>query len=145
MGYDGSDEIIEQPVLFNTKEAGSIFYSVSFFPAIPTYSLSQLHNFETYQKELKEQEEREKERYARDEKMFKENPDEFEWIEIENEQMKVPPKVELKLQDAIKYRAGNMIVHLKGGQFEKPDVYVHTLFDEHVYPSGISPISEGKN
>lgn len=144
LGYDGSDEIIEQPVLFNTKEAGSIFYSVSFFPAIPTYSLSQLHNFETYQKELKEQEEREKERYARDEKMFKENPDEFEWIEIENEQMKVPPKVELKLQDAIKYRAGNMIVHLKGGQFEKPDVYVHTLFDEHAYPSGISPISEGK-
>ena len=144
LGYDGSSEVIEQPVLFNTEPVGSIFYSVSFYPTIPIYSLSQLHNKVEYFKQLEETDEREKEKYARDEKMYKENPDEFEWVEIEDHHIREPPKVELKLEDAIKYRAGTMAVHLVGGEFERADVYVHTLFDEHAFPSGVSPRAEGK-
>ncbi|EMG46718.1 hypothetical protein G210_3025 [Candida maltosa Xu316] len=144
LGYDGSDEIIEQPVLFNTEPVGSIFYSVSFYPTIPVYSLSQLHNKIEYFKDLEEKEEKQKQKYERDEKLYKENPDEFEWVDIEERNTKVPPKIQLQLEDAIKYRAGDMAVHLLGGEFEKPGVYVHTLFDEHAFPSGVSPRVEGK-
>ncbi|RCK60937.1 Tricalbin-3 [Candida viswanathii] len=144
LGYDGSNEVIEQPVLFNTEPVGAIFYSVSFYPTIPIYSLSQLHNKVEYFKQLEENEEREKEKYERDEQLYKENPDEFEWVEIKDHHIREPPKIELKLEDAVKYRAGAMAVHLLHGEFEKPDVFVHTLFDEHAFPSGVSPRSEGK-
>ncbi|KAI5955610.1 hypothetical protein KGF54_001112 [Candida jiufengensis] len=144
LGYDGSQEIIEQPVLFETEPVGTLFYSVSFFPTIPAYSLSELRNKDEYEAETKLKKEREQKQYEKEEKLYKENPNEYEWVETEEDAMPEPPKIEVKLQDAIKYRAGDIAVHVLGGRFDKNDVYVQTLFDEHAYPSGVSPIVENK-
>ncbi|KAI5961252.1 uncharacterized protein KGF55_004177 [Candida pseudojiufengensis] len=144
LGYDGSQEIIEQPVLFEADPVGTLFYSISFFPTIPAYSLSELRNKAEYEEEQKAKEEQEKKQYEKEEKLYKENPNEYEWVETEEDAMPEPPKIEVKLADAIKYRAGDMAVHLLSGHFDKNDVFVQTLFDEHAYPSGVSPIVENK-
>ena len=144
LGYDGADEIIEQPVLFESEQVGSIFYSVSFFPTIPAYSLSELHNEQEYKEQQQLKEEREKRQREKEEKLYKENPGEYEWVETEEDTMAAPPKIKIKLEDAIKYRAGDMAVHLLSGHFDRNDVYVQTLFDENAHPSGVSPIVENK-
>ncbi|CAK9438834.1 uncharacterized protein LODBEIA_P30580 [Lodderomyces beijingensis] len=144
LGYDGSEEIIEQPVLFESEPVGSLFYSVSFFPSIPAYSLSELHNEEEYKEQKKLKEKREKEQQEKEEKLYKENPGEYEWVETEEDNMAAPPKIHVELADAVKYRAGDMAVHLLSGHFDRNDVYVQTLFDEHAHPSGVSPIVENK-
>ncbi|KAG7661406.1 uncharacterized protein J8A68_005101 [[Candida] subhashii] len=144
MDFDGADKIIEQPVLFNKETIGTIYYSVSFFSTIPAYSLSQLIHKDEYLQHLEEQRQRDRERQEKEEKMYKETPDEFEWMELTDDQANVAPKVEIKLEEAIKHRAGNMVVHLISGRFTKSDVFVHTLFDDHSYPSGVSPRSDGK-
>ncbi|CAD1810346.1 C2 domain family protein [Candida parapsilosis] len=144
LGYDGADEIIEQPVLFEGEPCGTLFYSVSFFPTINAYSLSELHNMHEYEEQKRLKEKREEEQYKKDEETYENNPGEYEWIETEEDAMAEPPKIKLKLADAVKYRAGDMAVHLLGGKFHKNDVYVQTLFDEHAYPSGVSPKVENR-
>ncbi|CAI5758774.1 unnamed protein product [Candida verbasci] len=145
LGYDGGNEVIEQAVLFNSEPTGSIYYSVSFFPTIPTYSLSQLHNEQAYQKQLEEKQKQEEEQYQRDKKLYRDNPEEFQWVEIQEDNSKEPPKIEVKLEDAIKYRAGAMTCHLFEGHFERNEVYVQILFDEQVHPSGITSKIETKS
>ncbi|ABN67748.2 putative xylanase/chitin deacetylase, partial [Scheffersomyces stipitis CBS 6054] len=141
--HDGADTILEQPVIFNGQPTGTIYYSVSFIPAIPVYSLSQIKNKEAYLEEVKEKEAAAIAKQAADEKLFKEKPNEYEWIEVEEEEVVEPKKVQMGLDSSIKYRSGIVSVHLLGGSFEKSDVYVHTLFDEQAYSSGVSPKSEG--
>lgn len=42
LAYDGSNEIIEQPVLFNGDYKGTFYYSVSFVPNIPVLTSKQI-------------------------------------------------------------------------------------------------------
>lgn len=142
--YDGSEKIIEQSVIFNKDTVGTIMYSVSFYPTVPAYSLSQLLHKEQYLQDLEEQKQREQERQQKEETLYKEKPDEFEWIDIADSQAKVAPKKEIKFEEALSQRIGNMVVHLIGGRFSKSDVFVHTLFDDQACPSGVSPRSDGK-
>lgn len=138
LGYDGSEEIIEQPVLYNGKSYGNMTYSVSFIPNIPVYTHIQLDNLEEYLEIKKKEELEEKERAEKEEKLYKENPSQYEWVEMQDDIIGEPPKVEMPLETAIKYRAGDIAVHILKGQFNKPDYFVHILFDENAYPSGVS-------
>ncbi|RLV93103.1 Tricalbin-3 [Spathaspora sp. JA1] len=142
--YDGADKIIEQKVVFNKQEIGKFYYSVSFFPALPVYSLSQIEDKQGYLAKIEETNRKNLEKYRRDVKRFEENPKEFEWLDLHADVNKQPVKTEVTFQDAVKYSTGNMIVHLLSGNFSKPDVFVHTLFDDHAQPSGVSPRSVGR-
>lgn len=142
LGYDGSDEIIEQPVLYNGKSYGTMTYSVSFIPTIPVYTHAQLNNLDEYLKGKEEKKEQEKRQTERDEKLFKEHPDEFEWVDMQDDVISEPPKAELRLDKAIKYRAGALLVHITRGNFQKPNYYVHTLIDDNAYPSNVTPQAE---
>ncbi|EGW34762.1 uncharacterized protein SPAPADRAFT_145197 [Spathaspora passalidarum NRRL Y-27907] len=145
--YEGEDKIIEQKVIFNKEEIGVIYYSVSYFPALPVYSLSQIEDKQGYLEDIENAKRKNLEKYRRDKQRFEENPKEFEWLDLNTQDdanKEPPPKIELTLDEAIKYPAGNMIVHLLSGNFSKPDVFVHTLFDEHSQPSGVSPRSVGR-
>lgn len=144
MGYDGSNEIIEQPVLFDGKTHGYITYSVSFIPTIPSLTISQLNNREEYEAEEQKKREEDAKNHERDEQLYKANPDQYEWVDIDDDTLPDPPKSELPLEKAIKYRAGNIAVHIVGGRFDKPDMRIHTLFDDQAYPAGISPRANGK-
>lgn len=144
LGYDGSEEVIEQPVLFNGQLQGYLTYSVSFIPTIPVLTISQIQNKEAYLQEKERQKKEEDEKRVRDEKLYKDHPTEYEWVELEQDTIPEPPKVELSLDQAIKYRTGNVAVHILKGKFDKPDYRVHTLFDDHAYPSGISPVASGR-
>lgn len=144
LGYDGSEEIIEQPVLFHGAQEGTLLYSVSFVPTIPVLSLSQIKHKPQYLKELQEKEDRVAAQKERDQKLYDEHPDQYEWIDVEDNTDIVPEAIEMPLQKAVKYRAGAMAVHVNHGRFEKTDLFLHVLFDDHASPSGVSPKATGK-
>lgn len=138
LGYDGSEEIIEQPVLYNGKSYGTMTYSVSFFPNIPVYTHTQMTHLDEYLEHKKQKELEEKRQAEREEKLFKEHPDQYEWVEMQDDIIGDTPRVEMPLETAIEYRSGVILVHILKGQFNKPDYYVHTLFDDQAYPSSVT-------
>lgn len=142
LGYDGAKEVIEQSVLYNGKGHGSLMYSVSFVPNIPVYSHAQLNNLDEYLELKKKKELEEKEKTEREEKLYKENPGEYEWVEMQDDVIGEAPRVKMPLETAIKYRTGDVLVHISKGHFNKPDYYVHTLFDDYAYPSNVTNKAE---
>lgn len=145
MAYDGNDEVIEQPVLYNGKDHGNMTYSVTFYPTLPVYTRSQLDNLDEIEKEKERQKELEEKRVQREEELMKKHPDEYEWIEMQEDNLPEPEKLDIPLSKAIKYRSGTIIVLILSGRFSKPDFYVHTLFDDHVYPSNVSSKAETRD
>lgn len=141
MGYDGSHEIIEQPILYNGDKHGYLSYSVSFIPTLPVYTKAQVEHKDAYLALLEEKKRLEFEQHEREAKLIKEKPDEFEWIDVSEDDLADPPKQSIPLEKAIKYRNGVIVVHVLSGKFDKTDVYVHTLVDDNAYPSGVSPQS----
>lgn len=145
LGYDGSREIIEQPVLFNGENKGSLFYSVSFIPNIPVFTHKQLSNRKAYDKHIKTLEDKAIAKRKKEEQLVKDHPDKFEFIELDEKDVPLPPKAELPLDDLIKYRAGTLAVSLLKARFPKPDLYLQTLFDDQAFPSGVTPKAESRN
>ena len=142
--YDGLEEIIEQPIILDTKEHGTMTYSVVFIPAVPVFTNNQLLYRDQYEQSLREAEQKEAEKKAEEEKLYNENPNEYEWVVTDKDELPVPPKREIALSKLAQFKAGIMTVSIHLGHFDKSDVYVHTLFDDSAYPCGISQKSEGK-
>ncbi|KAK6201670.1 putative bud/polarization protein [Scheffersomyces amazonensis] len=144
LAYDGAEEIIEQPVIFNKKPTGTLIYSISFIPTIPIYSHHEIVNKDAVIAEVRAKKLKAAKKKEADERLFRQNPKEYEWVEVAGDELPAPDKIEMPLETAIKYRAGAVTVHLLGGTFDKPDIVVHTLFDDQAYSSGVSPRSEGR-
>lgn len=144
LGYDGSDEILEQPVLFDGQNKGTLKYSLSFVPTLPVYTLSQKEDKEGYQKHLDKIKKAEEEEQKRQEKLYEKHPDEYEWVDVNEDNLPDPPKINMPLDKSIKYRTGNVVVHILQGKFSASELYLHTLFDDQAYPSGITSKIEGK-
>ncbi|ODV80777.1 putative bud/polarization protein [Suhomyces tanzawaensis NRRL Y-17324] len=145
LAYDGSEELIEQPILLNGQPHGKLTYSVSFVPTIPVFTHHQIENKKEYEEIEAQKQAEDAARQAEEEKLYKEKPDEYQWLETNEDIVPSPPKVTMPLEKAIRYRTGILNVHLLSGSFDKPDLYVHTLFDDHSYPSGVSPRAEGRH
>ena len=143
--YDGSNEVLEQLVLLNGIEEGKLSYSVSFVPNVHALSISQKKNMQVYLEEVQEKKQKELAQQAENERLFKENPDQYEWVEVEDNSLVTPDRVDIPLEQAIQHRAGTVTVHIKRGQFKQPDLYLQTLFDEHNEPSGVAPRAEGRS
>lgn len=144
LGYDGAEEILEQPVLFDGQNKGSLQYSLSFIPTLPLYTISQKEDKAGYQRHLNKIKKEEEEKQKRQENLFKKHPNEYEWVEVAEDNLPEPPKIDMPLEKAIKYRTGSLVVHLLDGKFSDSELYVHTLFDDQAYPSGITSKNEGK-
>lgn len=145
LGYDGANEIIEQPVLYNGKSYGSMTYSVSFIPTIPVYTRTQLHNLDEYLKQKHEKEEAERKREQHDEELYKKSPQDYEWVEMQEDIISEPPKVEMPLEKAIKYRTGTLMIQILKGRFKKSDYFVHTLVDENAFPCNVTSKAESRD
>lgn len=145
LAYDGSDEIIEQPVLYGDDSYGSLFYSVSFVPTLPVYTISQLEHMEEFLEMRRKKEQDEREKAERDQKLFDENPDQYDWVELQEDNLPEPEKVTLPLEKAVKYRTGVLMLHILEGNFKQSDCLVHVLFDDHAFSSGISHRADGKH
>lgn len=139
-----SGEIVEQPVILNGKRSGSLTYSATFIPSVPVYSNTQTALRSDYNKSIEKARNLELKRSEEEQKLATEKPNEYEWIVTEEDALPAPKKKEIPLDELIKYKAGIVSVTVFSGKFDKPDVYVHTLFDDNAYPSGVSTRSEGK-
>lgn len=145
LGYDGGEKVIEQPVLYNGSYCGTFYFGVSFIPAIPVYTHAQLQNFDEYLELKRKNEEIERQRAEADEELMKKNPGLYEWVEMEDDIVGDAPRSKLSLEDCVKHRSGNIVVHLLRGSFNAPDNYVHVLFDDHAFPSLVTPKIESRN
>lgn len=143
LGYEGSEEIILQPVLFQGKRYGTLSYSVSFFPNIPVFTKAQLENVSEIEKNKQQKEQERLLKQKKDEETFKNNPGMYEWVELQEDIIPEPEKVRMPLDKAIKYRSGTILVKILEGQFNKSDYYVHTLFDDNLFPAGVSSHIQG--
>lgn len=138
LGYDGSKEVIEQPVLYNGSNQGALSYSVSFLPTLPVFTLAQSRNKEEYLSKIAKQDREEQERKRREEQLYKEKPNDYQWVHTEEDDLPRPKKQQLPLETLIKYRTGVMVVHVLGGQVKKQNTYLQVLFDDQAYPSGLT-------
>ena len=144
LGYDGAEEIIKQPILYQGKEYGTMSYSVSFFPNIPVLTKAQQEHQDDVNEEKRKNQEARVMKLRKDEETYKRSPNEYEWVEMQGDIVPEPEKVEMPLEKAIKYRSGTIIVKIIEGEFAKPNYFVHTLFDENAYPAGLSSKAEGR-
>lgn len=145
LGYDGSQEVIEQPVLFNGVDKGHLSYSVSFIPNVPILTRAQTKNRKGYEAHKKAAADKAAEKRAREEKLIAEYPDKYEFIETDEVDVPEPPRISMPLEDIIKYRAGNMMVRILKARLSKPDLYIQTLFDDQALPSGVTPKAESRS
>lgn len=144
LGYDGADEIIEQPVLYQGKSFGTMSYSVSFFPNIAVLTKAQMENLDEIEEEKKRKEESLKKKRKRDEETYRNNPGQYEWVDLQENVVPEPQKVEMTLEKAVKFGSGTILVKILEGTFNKADYYVHTLFDDNVYPAAVSARADGR-
>lgn len=145
LAYDGSNEIIEQPVLYNGDNHGYLSYSVSFIPTIPILTHSQIEHKDEYLKSLEKEKMKKDEQREREERLFKKYPDDYEWVSVDEDEVPDPERIHMPLDDIIKYRAGTMTVNILQARFSKPDLFVHTLFDDQALQSGVTPRSDTRN
>lgn len=145
LGYDGEQEVIEQPVLYQGKSYGTMSYSVSFFPNIPVMTKAQIENIGDIEAEQKKKEQAEKSKELKEKELYEKYPNDYEWVEMQEDICPEPTKIEMPLEKAIKYRSGTLLVKILSGSFNKPDYYVHTLFDDNIYPAGVSAQADGRN
>lgn len=144
LGYDGSEEIIEQPVLYSGRNHGTLTYSVSFVPTLPVLTRHQLEHLDTYLAAKKKVEEEEKEKQRKMEELYEKNPDKYEWVDLQDDNLPDPERIRLPLEKAIKYRTGVFNIHVLTAQFKQNDAMLHTLFDDHAFPSNVSVRAENK-
>lgn len=144
LAYDGAEEVIEQPVLYGGDSHGTLFYSVSFVPTLPVYTISQLENMDEYLEIKRKKEEEERLEAEESERKYKENPDQYEWVELQDDNLSEPEKIHLPLEKAVKYRTGVLMLHILEGKFKEADCLVHTLFDDHAFSSSVSNRCDGK-
>ncbi|KAM9914011.1 hypothetical protein OXX69_001065 [Metschnikowia pulcherrima] len=142
LGYDGAEEVISQPVLYNGSSHGTMTYSVSFVPTLPVYTRAQAENLDELKRLKHEKAAEEEKQDAKNRELMKQHPGEYEWVEMQDDELPEPAKIEIPLEKAIKYRSGLAIVSILKAQFSKPDLYVHTLFDDHAFPANVTPKAE---
>lgn len=145
LGFSNGEKLIEQPVLYNGTYCGTFYYRVSLIPTIPVYTRLQIENFDEYLELQKKEEELERKQAEADEELMKKNPGVYEWIEMEDDIVGQAPRSKLTLEDCLKHKSGNVVVHLLSGTFNKPDNYVHVLFDDQAFPSLVTPKIETRS
>lgn len=140
LGYDGSDKVLEQEISYQGKSKGVLKYSVSFIPTIPVMSQSELDILKdkaVLERTRKMKELREKED---NEELMRKFPDTYELVEVDDAKIvSTSDKVHMPLEKALQYNAGAMVVHILGGHLSRPGLLIHTIFDDHTQPAGLSP------
>ncbi|CEP21481.1 hypothetical protein BN1211_1579 [Cyberlindnera jadinii] len=143
--HDGSKDILSASLsLKKKKPKGTIYYSVSFIPAIPVYSLAELNELEEQEKTLALTKKQREEEAKGWEELYKKSPNDYEWIEIEDkEQAMLSKKEKMSLDQLLTYRSGSLIIHTVGGKLKKNGSFLQVLVDDQSSPSFVSTKSAG--
>lgn len=130
----------------NGKNVGFIKYSLTYFPLLPLYSHHELEQIkeksekaEAESDDLDELEEQAK--FLED---YKKHPDNYEWVDI-NEEVKNlvnhdsnKDKIILSLDELVKSNNGVLGINLISGNLDVKTAFVQIIIDDHAYPDFIS-------
>ncbi|CDK25376.1 unnamed protein product [Kuraishia capsulata CBS 1993] len=147
LAYEGSKT--EQHVtlsLPNKGPKGKVFYSVSFYPSLPSMTIKEVETANEKAREAREKELEEEKAQQEMAEDFKKNPKKYEWYvpEEDEEETRKPTKLQLSPSELLSYNSGTLGITVMGGQFTSPDLYVSCVLDEQPFPSYISPRATGR-
>lgn len=136
----------------NGKESGIIDFTITYYPLLKLFSHKQLNQIQQQSLKSKEDEAQEFEeleeqiKYLED---YKKHPDEYEWIDSNEEVNNIleanKDKVILSINDLLKYNSGVLGVNLLSGKLTEKTAFVEFYIDDHAYPDFISRKSRNGN
>ncbi|ODV63584.1 Tcb3p ASCRUDRAFT_29922, partial [Ascoidea rubescens DSM 1968] len=139
LGYDGSDKINKSPLFIKKKSKGFIYYSVSFIPFIPVYGPIEIKKLKEEEMLKKEEEAKELEIQKELEELMKNNPNEYEIIEVEDVSEEISTeKIRMDFSELVSHNSGMLVIFLKECSIGKSNLYLSVLFDEIASPAFIS-------
>lgn len=145
--YDGANKILKSKLALKGKPAhGELTYSVSFLPAIPVYSLTELEQLEQ-EREKKAARERKYQAQLKDwEEVYKKNPKDYEWVDVEDQdEFDEDAKEKLSLEQLLTYRSGTLGIKILKGKVKKADTFIQVLIDDSGSPSFVSGRATARN
>ncbi|CCH45939.1 putative membrane protein [Wickerhamomyces ciferrii] len=145
--YDGSNKILKSDVALKGKGShGTLTYSVSFLPAIPVYSLTELKELDDKKEKIAEKKELEAKQLKEWDDLYKKSPNEYEWIEIADEdEFNEDAKEKLSLEQLLTYRSGTLGINITKGKTKKADTFIQVLVDDCGSPAYVSGRSSARN
>jgi len=135
--YDGSEKILKSPLSIKDKKShGALSYSVSFLPAIPVYSLTELEELNQKKEKQAEKEKQYQEKVREWEELYKKNPKDYEWVDVEDkDDFDENAKEKLSLEQLLTYRSGTLGINILKGKVKKADTFIQVLVDDAGSPS----------
>jgi Ca2+-dependent lipid-binding protein len=145
-----SDKYHEKAISFekkltrNGKDSGSIKYSLTYYPLMPVYSRQEIEQLEAKSREAKEgaddlDELEEQAKYLED---YKKNPDDYEWVDIDEDVQEMiavnKNKVVASLDDLIQVNSGVLGINLLSATLTEKTAFIQIFIDDHSYPEFVS-------
>ncbi|ODQ79516.1 hypothetical protein BABINDRAFT_161907 [Babjeviella inositovora NRRL Y-12698] len=145
LAYEGNEKVITAPLALKNKNKGTIFYSVSFIPTMPVYTRDELTALERAAVKQAEQDEKDAEEQARMEKLYKENPKDYEWYEhVQEDEMIGPKKQSMTFDEVTSFQSGVLSFDITGALLTRLGLFVHFILDDFAFPAYVSARAEGK-
>lgn len=143
---DGGEKLLSSKLqLKNKSPKGTVFYSFSFLPAIPVYSPEEVADIKMKKNQLAEKREGDKEQLEMWTELHKKHPNDYEWVEIEDEdEAELCKKETMTLDQLLTYRSGTLGIHLLDGKVDKSDSFIQVLLDDQGTPSFVSMKTTGR-
>lgn len=137
---------ITRPIKKNGKKTGEVDVSMVYYELLKLFSHQEIiqMNEKASDKDLIDNDLDELEEQAKFLEDYKKNPDDYEWVDILdenglNKMMEInKDKIIMSLDDLLKHNSGVLGINLIGGSIESRNGYVEIFIDDHSYPDFIS-------
>lgn len=145
--HDGDNEILSSKLQLPRKiPKGTIFYSLSFIPMIPTYTTDELEELKEREAAAVSRNKERAEQMSEWEALYKKSPALYEWIDIEDkEAMEVAKKEKMTLDQLLTYRSGTLGFRIIGGTVKKNESVMQICLDDIGPPSFVSTKASGRH
>jgi Ca2+-dependent lipid-binding protein len=137
---DGTNKVLSAQLRLDKKKPkGTVFYSLSFIPSIPVYSVRELEELDEREAAMVLRRKERAEEAEEWEELYKSSPDDYEWIDIEDkDEAEIERKEKMTLDQLLTYRSGTLGIHIIEGKVKKNESYIQVLVDDLGSPSLIS-------
>lgn len=130
----------------NGKDVGTVNYALTYYPLLPVFSHQEIVQIKQKKAEAAEKAEdldelEEQAKYLED---YKKHPDDYEWVDIDEEANELiqfetnKDKVILSLPEILQNNSGVLGINLISGTLKTKIAYVQATIDDHSFPDFIS-------
>ncbi|KAH3900035.1 Tcb3p SCDLUD_004352 [Saccharomycodes ludwigii] len=142
--FDGSKDIITCGIRTSDgiSKKSLAHISLSFLPAIPVFSPSELQEVKETEKRIAEHEQKFKIEQAELREKLEKCPDDYEVVEVSDDDdelvKKLHRKEQMTLKQLLDFNSGSLSFEILNGKGFSPGSYINIVFDDISYPSFVS-------